>query len=165
MPKLPLCDRCLLCAHDYHVVCAVHPSGPEGDSCLDFRPDPDLEGKHFVDFLGLGEQPRDDESYSNPFDLDPDEEQWEPEGARFINGELVIERVSEAQGQEERSFYNGEEIIQPRQRWTPEEQLQLLDWHPMFTGRCPHCERPFPKSDKPPVHWDCNECGWIDDSV
>lgn len=79
----------------------------------------------------------------NPFDLDLDEEQWEPAGA---------------------SYYNGELILQPKQRWTPEEQLDLLDWHPLFTGRCPRCERPFPKYDRPPVRWDC-ECGWIDDSV
>lgn len=153
--KLPECDRCLLCAHEPFVVCAVHPFGPEGDSCLDFRADPELESKRFVDFLGLQQQG--DEPYSNPFDLEPNEELWEPEGAKFVNGELVIEH--------ERSFYNGEEIIQPQQRWTREEQLNLLDWHPMFTGRCPHCERPFPKYEKPPVHWDCSACGWTDDTV
>ena len=141
MPKLPLCDRCLLCAHDYHLVCAVHPSGPEGDSCLDFRPDPELEGKHFVDFLSLGEQP--DESYSNPFDPDPSGELWEPVGA---------------------SYYNGELILQPHQRWTPEEQLELLDWHPMFTGRCPQCGAEFDRDYAARVHWDC-KCGWMDDTV
>jgi len=67
------------------------------------------------------------EPYVNPFDLEPDEELWEPEGARYIDGELIIER----------SFYNGEEIVQPRQRWTKAEQLELLDTHPLFTGNCP----------------------------
>lgn len=142
MPKLPLCDRCLLCAREPFLVCAIHPYGPDGDTCLDFRPNPELENKHFVDFLGLGER-EDDVAYSNPYQQDPDEEQWEPIGA---------------------SYYNGELILQLQQRWTREEQLELLDWHPMFTGRCPHCERPFPKYVKPPVHWDC-ECGWMDDTV
>jgi hypothetical protein len=105
-----------------------------------------------------------DKTPVNPFDLDPDETQWEPEGARFVNGELVIERVSEAPSEESRSFYNDQEIIQPQQRWTREEQLELLDWHPMSTGRCPHCGHQFPRHERPPVHWDC-ECGWIDDSV
>ena len=67
--KLPECARYLFCAHDPHIAYAIHPSGIEGDTCLDFRPDPDLEGKRFVDFLGLGAQQRDDEPYSNSFDL------------------------------------------------------------------------------------------------
>lgn len=86
----------------------------------------------------------DETPINNPFDLDPDEEQWEPEGA---------------------SYYNGELIVQPQQRWTREEQMELLDTHPMFTGRCPQCERPFPRYEKPPVHWDCPQCGWVDDTV
>lgn len=160
--KLPECDRCLLYANEPFLICAVHPAGPQNDTCLDFRPDPDAQNRRFEDFLGLesraGEGMEDSETpIDNPFDLDPDEEQWEPEGARFVNGELIIER--------ERSFYNGEEIIQPRQRWRREEMLDLLDWHPLFTGRCPHCSRPFPRYERPPVHWDCPHCGWVDDTV
>ncbi len=143
--KLPLCDRCLFCAHDPHIVCAIHPSGTEGDTCLDFRPDPDLEGKRFVDFLGLGAQQRDDEPYSNSFDLYPDGELWEPEGA---------------------SYYNGELILQPQQRWTQEEQLELLDTHPLFTGKCPQCGYQFERDYTACcVHWNCPECGWLDDPV
>jgi len=77
MPKLPQCDRCLLYARNPHLICAVHPAGPNTDTCLDFRADPNLES----------------------------DELWEPEGA---------------------SYYNGELILQPRQRWTLEEQLELL---------------------------------------
>lgn len=162
MRKLPECARCLLYSHNSFLVCAVHPAGPTGDSCLDFRPDPDAQNRRFEDFLGLqweiGSGMEDYETpIDNPFDLDPDEELWEPTGARFVNGELVVERP--------RSFYNGEEIIQPPQRWTREEQLDLLDWHPLFTGRCPQCELPYPRYEKPPVHWDCPECGWVDDTV
>ncbi len=71
------------------------------------------------------------------------EGQWEPEGAT----------------------YNGELILQGEQRRTREEQLTLLDTHPLFTGRCPACEVPFPRYETPPVHWDCPNCGWVDDSV
>ncbi|MEG4596052.1 DUF5049 domain-containing protein [Microcoleus sp. F8_C2] len=101
MPKLPECDRCLLLARDPHLICAVHPAGPNADTCLDFRADPNAE----------------------PYEL------WEPEGA---------------------SYYNGELILQPRQHWTPQQQLDLLDTHPLFTGRCPRCERPFPQYEMPP---------------
>jgi hypothetical protein len=45
------------------------------------------------------------------------------------------------------------------------QQLELLDTHPLFTGRCPQCEMTYPKYEQPPVHWDCPECGWMDDSV
>lgn len=116
--KLPECDRCRLCAHEPFLVCAVHPYEPEGDTC----PDPELEGKRFEDFLCLESQQRDNERYTNPYDLESAEELWEPAGA---------------------SYYNGELIVQPHQRWTREEMMGLLDWHPMFTGRCPRCGAEF----------------------
>lgn len=113
----------------------------------------------------MGEQP-DDETYSNPFDLDPEQEQWEPEGTSFVSGDLVIERVSKAYEQEERSFYNGEEIIQPQQLWTREEMLELLEFYPFFTGKCPNCiaSIEIDYSIKR-IHFDCDYCGWMDDSV
>jgi len=40
-------------------------------------------------------------------------EQWEPEGV---------------------SYYNGELILTPAQRWSWDEQMELLDWHPLLTG-------------------------------
>lgn len=118
MPKIPNCDRCLLCLHDPHLVCAVHPAGPQGDSCLDFREDPNAQA----------------------------EELWEPEGA---------------------SYYNGELILQPQQRLTQQQQLELLDTHPMFTGKCPQCGYEFDRDWSARVHWDCpnSECGWMDDTV
>ena len=110
MPKIPECDRCQFYSHNHHLICFPHPSGPNGDICLDFRPDPEyLEGL---------QRHGSDEPFSNPCGLHPNEELWEPEGA---------------------SYYAGELIVQPRQRWTREEQLQRLDTHPMFTGRCPQC--------------------------
>ncbi|MGF1939472.1 MAG: hypothetical protein RM347_034895 [Nostoc sp. ChiQUE02] len=116
MPKIPHCDRCLLYSHDPHLVCAVHPAGPQGDSCLDFRLDPNAEA----------------------------EELWQPEGA---------------------SYYNGELIVQPQQRLTQQQQLELLDTHSLFTGKCPQCEYEFDRDYTSRVHWDCPECGWMDDTV
>ena len=90
----------------------MHPTGPNTNTCPDFQENPDAEP----------------------------EELWEPEGA---------------------SYYNGELILQPRQRWTPEQQLDLLDTHPLFTGRCPRCQMTDPQYETPPVDWDCSECGWM----
>jgi hypothetical protein len=82
---------------------------------------------HGSSFLGLqlrtgGELDYSDPAFSNPFGVEPDEEVWQPEGA---------------------SYYR-KLILQPQQHWTREEQLELLDYHPMFTGSCPQCELPFP---------------------
>jgi hypothetical protein len=83
------------------------------------------------------------------------EELWAPQGTKFIDGELVID---------ERSFYDGVEIIQPVNYLTPQEKLELLDTHPYFTGRCPQCKMPY-SDDAAPVHWDCSYCGWVDDTI
>jgi hypothetical protein len=118
MPKIEECNCCLLYAHDPHIICAVHPSGVDGNRCLDFREDPNAE----------------------PVEL------WQPQGATYYNGEL---------------------ILQPQLRWTQQQQLELLDWHPLFTGRCPRCGYEFERDYTSKVHWDCpnSECGWIDDTV
>jgi hypothetical protein len=71
-------------------------------------------------------------------------EQWQPAGA---------------------SYYGEELILEPVQRLTLEQRLKLLDTHPLFTGRCPNCEMPLLETDPPRVHWDCEHCGWVDDSV
>ncbi|MHC5609574.1 MAG: nuclease A inhibitor family protein [Nostoc sp.] len=57
MAKLLICDRCLLYAHNPYLVCAVHLDGVDGDSCLDFREDPNIEP----------------------------EELWQPEGATYYS--------------------------------------------------------------------------------
>ncbi len=75
-----------------------------------------------------------------------EEEQWSPEGYSWYDGELIPNRPS---------------------RYTSEEQLEILDNHPFFTGVCPQCGHEFDQNNPPAVHWDCPnpECGWIDDSV
>lgn len=147
MPEIPDCDRCLYYTNDHHLLCAAHPYGPDEDTCPDFNPNPELKGKRFTDFLSLLQRDIEhldsSEPFSNPFNLEPDEELWESEGA---------------------SYYIGELILQPQQRWTRDERLELLDTHPMFTGCCPRYNRQFPQYAKTPVHWDC-VCGWIDDTV
>jgi len=64
MPKLPECSRCLLYARNRHLVCAVHPAGPNTDTGPDFREDPNTAS----------------------------EDLWEPEGASYYNGELILQR-------------------------------------------------------------------------
>ena len=80
------------------------------------------------------------------FELDtslPAGEWWEPEGASYYAGELVIE---------------------PIQRWTREQKLALLDWYSMFTGLCPDGERSLRQTHPARVYWNC-QCGWRDDSI
>jgi hypothetical protein len=94
-----------------------HPTGPNTDTCPDFQENPNAEP----------------------------EELWEPEGASYYGGELILQRPAAVD--------------------TLEQQLELLDTHPLFTGRCPQCEMTYPQYETPPVHWDCSACGWMDDSV
>lgn len=61
------------------------------------------------------------------------------------------------------SYYNGEKITLPKQSWTQEEKLRLLDTHPLFTGRCPNCEMPFTKIVKRSHKYICPHCFWKDD--
>jgi hypothetical protein len=105
--KIDQCDRCLLYAHDPHLVCAVHPNGVEGKSCLDFRPNPNAE---------------------------EEEELWSPSGYSWYDGNLIRNRPS---------------------RYTPEEQLEILDTHPFFTGVCPACGYEFGRNNPPAIDWDC----------
>ena len=81
MPKIHECSRCLLYARNPYLVCAVHPTGPNTNTCIDFRENPDA---------------------------DPDE-LWEPEGA---------------------SYYNGELILQPRQQWTRLATVRTFGYPP-----------------------------------
>jgi len=64
MPKIHERDRCLLFARNPHLVCAVHPTGSYTDTYPDFQENPNA----------------------------PLEELWEPEGASYYNGELILQR-------------------------------------------------------------------------
>ena len=71
------------------------------------------------------------------------EKQWSPQGYSWYGDELIANRPS---------------------RHSQAEQLEILDNHPLFTGRCPQCRHEFNRNNQI-VHFDCPNCGWIDDSV
>ncbi len=96
------------------------------------------------------------------FRLDPnikEQQQWNPEGYSWYGDELITNRPS---------------------RYTAQEQIQILDNHPFFTGVCPQqldwarsgnptaplvqCRHRFNRENQI-VHFDCPECDFIDDSV
>jgi hypothetical protein len=58
--------------------------------------------------------------------------------------------------------YAGVPIPQPPQRFTRTQQLELLMWHPLFTGKCPHCRQAIAQTDSSLSAWQCSECGWHD---
>jgi predicted RNA-binding Zn-ribbon protein involved in translation (DUF1610 family) len=112
MPKTEECDRCQMFSGSCdpeHLVCGIHPSGPEQSPCLDFA---------------------------------EVTEQWEPLGAGYYDGELVL---------------------QPEHYLSTEERLEILNTHPLFTGVCPECGAEIEPQQR--MHYDCEACGWLDDSV
>jgi hypothetical protein len=68
--------------------------------------------------------------------------QWEPLGAAYYDGELVL---------------------QPEHYLTTEERWNILNTHPLFTGVCPKCAAVIASEDL--VQYDCPSCGWKDESV
>ncbi len=52
------------------------------------------------------------------------------------------------------TYYDGQLIPNKPSRYTSEEQLEILDTHPFFTGVCPQCRHKF-EQDNLPVHFDC----------
>ncbi len=63
------------------------------------------------------------------------------------------------------NYYDGELVVTKPSLYTQEELLELINYHPIFTGICPQCKHEFDKNNPPLIHWDCPNCGWIDDSV
>ena len=147
------CQYCIYNAHHYTIVCALHPSGVKTEKCPDFKQDPELKGKNFRDFLGIGEPAEINGSINNPFDPEP-EENWSPPGYQYVNGEL--EPIE--------SYYDGELIHQPPQRFSKQKMLKLLDTHPLFTGVCPQCNHVFTEQIISPK-CTCPDCGWTDDDI
>lgn len=85
-------DDCFTCRYyswDFHLVCAVHPTGPENETCKDFDHDPETEAILYEDFLGVGEAVEENGSINNPWHPDPDEN-WSPPGTKYVDGELVF---------------------------------------------------------------------------
>lgn len=40
------------------------------------------------------------------------------------------------------------------------QYLEQLAWHPIFSGKCPHCKQEYSRFVPPPVNWYCDRCGW-----
>lgn len=114
MGKIEECDRCLFYPRNPQIICAIHPYGVDGDTCLDFRPNQELN--------------------------EPDE-LWEPEGASYYNGELILHTP----------------------KYSREEQFRILDTHPFFTGICPNCQYDFGGIYLLKDEWKCPNCSWVDD--
>lgn len=56
------------------------------------------------------------------------------------------------------------ELWQPESlRDYPDLGMEEYDWHPIFTGKCPDCDRAFSRTRLPPLKWQCLRCGWIDE--
>ena len=71
---------------------------------------------------------------------------------QFINLDWVAEDGASAQWEPEgASYYGNELVITTEQRWNREQKAALLDWHPLFTGRCPSCEVSLPQTEPPRV--------------
>ena len=70
----------------------------------------------------------------NPTSDNPDEN-WAPMGAAYYGSELVL---------------------QSEKPMNQRDQLALLDWHPLFTGHCPNCERAILTEL---IEVSC-DCGW-----
>lgn len=114
MGKISDCDRCWFYSRNPYIICAIHPYGIEENSCSDFEPNPELEKS---------------------------DELWEPQGASYYNGELILHTP----------------------KYTREEQLYILDNHPFFTGICPECGFNFGGICLPKNEWNCPNCNWVDD--
>jgi len=61
------------------------------------------------------------------------------------------------------AYYADELVVQPGHYLTTEERWAILNTHPLFTGICPKCKRAIAGSDL--IHYDCENCGWKNDSV
>lgn len=130
------------------------PKIPDCDRCSLYAHNPHLVCAVHPDGVNSdGQSPR---GAHRCLDFRPDpnikeDKQWSPEGYSWYGDELIADRPS---------------------RYTLEEQSQILDNHPFFTGVCPECRHRFDR-DNLPVHFDCPECpkgyrfayGLIDDSV
>jgi hypothetical protein len=42
------------------------------------------------------------------------------------------------------------------------EQLEVMQTHPLFTGKCPCCDASLPVSKQAPTQLNCDHCGWVD---
>jgi hypothetical protein len=60
-------------------------------------------------------------------------------------------------------YYDGEIVLQPEHFLTAEERLDILNTNPLFTGVCPQCRGTIVGEGL--VYYDCPSCVFKDDSV
>lgn len=58
------------------------------------------------------------------------------------------------------AIYDGKSVPSPLVSQTLKQQLDTLDWHPLFTGRCPKCEMAWLQTEHPKDCCGCKYCGW-----
>jgi predicted RNA-binding Zn-ribbon protein involved in translation (DUF1610 family) len=67
------------------------------------------------------------------------------------------------------AYYDGDLVLQPEHYLSTEERLEILNTHPLFTGVCPNYGEAIAAhqefAGEGMVHYDCEGCGWMDDSV
>ncbi len=56
MPKISDCNRCQFYSRDYRLLCAVHPYGPDGDTCQDFIQNSEYPRRQLVDSLSVWQE-------------------------------------------------------------------------------------------------------------
>ncbi len=111
------------------------PKLPECDNCLLYSHNPHIVCVVHPDGVE-GENCLD-------FRLDPNaeaEELWQPEGA---------------------SYYNSELILQPQQRWTQQQKLELLDWLQCLLVSVPSAVHPLTETTPQECIGIVNAVGWM----
>jgi hypothetical protein len=83
------------------------------------------------------------------------------------NAAAAVEEKDKLWFPDRSGWYAGGPVPTPSFTLTIQEQLDLLESHPRFTGCCPQCGWEYDPGNLPAVHWDCPQpdCGWKDDSV
>ncbi|MBD1848479.1 hypothetical protein [Leptolyngbya sp. FACHB-711] len=131
----PQCQLCQFYTRNPHLRCTVHPTGLASDECLDFVATAPRSRQRRI--APQGKQL----CIAQPSEA---EEQWQPEGAAYYNGELVL---------------------QPRQRPLTaqldlldlQEDVQIVDCRPAKGGS----DKSIGSTQLVQVHWDCSNCGWM----
>ncbi len=77
-------------------------------------------------------------------DRDLVEDDWFPSEVAYVDGELVLAQAPFLE--------------------VGDRNLAIMI-HPRFTGRCPECDHEFDRCRLLSMPWDCDHCGWMDDST
>ena len=84
-----------------------------------------------------------------------------PSGDRCADFEEIPAVVEHGAWNPEGWAFEGGELLKTAASYLPQYDAS----HPIVTGLCPKCGNDYDQGNTPLVHWDCGECGWMDDSV